>query len=438
MSKSRKTATRTKSPNVEQQSSRAKKREMNYEIVLWLYLFLGFPRRFAYPYFKKRILEKSSEVYVLLDKAKLVSSAEPQFLKKLLRKHTLRESLQSLQSEIIAYIFSIFTLISMLYIFIELARNFFSPKPPYGSGGAPFIFIIYLFIYMLYITKRIDRAFTPLTLTVELIFFPTLFSIILFIFNDIFHPLGDEPGFHDLIRAIGIFMPLVGIVFVFLFLLSQGMRYIQERLYRAKYPLSVIVVNLLYAATELKLRSTKTTSLKDRQRLMWRLEKVAVAIQVDLPKQLRSGDLSTDSWTEEAFHRIATDIRNKKRYILIPSDESWDALSIELFSAFNHWLIGDWREIEGADIPEVTRATRTSVIVRAMRTVIVGILPGIMLVIFRGMYPQLLPIGSFVSDILTIGIILWLVVSIADLIDPTFKERLSAFNNIRGALSPFK
>ncbi len=168
--------------------------------------------------------------------------------------------------------------------------------------------------------------------------------------------------------------------------------------------------------------------LEYKQRQMALLELAAICIEKYLPLQLPSGDALTDLWWRERTRQIAGALREKKKWILTPTNLTYNDFVDKMAHALICLITGDWDALERCEPEKLPRLSSWRTIsVTMLRTVLLAALPIIGFWIFQQTPLALTdPARGYVSA----GVFIWIVLTCLTQLDPNISARISAFKDV--------
>ncbi len=243
-------------------------------------------------------------------------------------------------------------------------------------------------------------------------------------------------------------------------LLDEGIR----RGRNARYPVAVVVDNLMFllqhaqyvlsaehfvehlaqeyktieelvsGARRIELLKDYQVQLEERQQQMFYVEEAATCLEHYLPRKLRSGDPITDVWFNETMQQAATALREKKRWLLTPKQDTTFHLLETLTTTLICVLEGNWDNLERMKPEDLVhdlsriRLWRARLLTGA-KALVIALFPLIIFLII-----QLTPLAftGSVREYVTIGVFIWMALSFIAALDPTFNLKISAVKDLMG------
>jgi hypothetical protein len=195
------------------------------------------------------------------------------------------------------------------------------------------------------------------------------------------------------------------------------------------FPTGVITDNLLDILYWVERKDTDWGSSKTAQIILPHLEKIAVALQ-SLADQMRIGDLATDFWYRQAMNQKADSVRNLKKWVLTPQPQTRTDFQKRISETLIQLLERNWDaflapekpkedQVDEEDKKAAQSEWRRSFGFRLWRTtrqIIAAFLPLIIVLVWLRYLP---PITEPLASYITIFTIVWAVLAILHIIDPT-------------------
>ena len=208
-------------------------------------------------------------------------------------------------------------------------------------------------------------------------------------------------------------------------------------LYRRKrklYPDLLIIDRLLTMLSHVENNTIAWNKLRFKQHLLFNTEQIAALMQHDLPLQLKSGDIATDLWISERFRKIAAAIRGLKKWIVTPKSDTREQFKEHLANCLIYAASGDWDSFEQSEPEKLSHPQHwRSQIGTTVRVIISGTTP----IFIWGIVQQtVLAIEGAIAEYVTIGVILWAVITFLTSLDPLYGSKITAIREITQLL-PF-
>src|SRR5258708_9902407 len=188
----------------------------------------------------------------------------------------------------------------------------------------------------------------------------------------------------------------------------------------------------------------KKKTLEDRYGDLFReklvlnsLEEAATYAETYIPSRLRSKDAATDAWFKNSMGQVAASIRDKKKWVLTPKQDTYDILITNITVTLICIVNGNWDALERTDVFKGARSQTApsflSLLLRIFRTLVVAILPLSGLIVFL-LTPMANALTGTTRDIFAILVSLWFGITILRSIDKDFDAKFSILNDLRSFL----
>lgn len=234
------------------------------------------------------------------------------------------------------------------------------------------------------------------------------------------------------------------VVFVFAtipYIVTRIIAYLSTFIYRKrvfyKVPISLTIDRLLFVIRSVEQTKDIWRGLRFKTVLIKSIEEIAGCLEYALPRRLRSGDVITDIWLEDMTKQVATALREKKMWILTPRKDTRDYLLRSLVSTLVCIVEGNWDDLERVEPKKLPRPAVRSVIVnllfKTLKTSFWAVLPAMAFIGF-----QLTPLATTgaLRGYITVGLIVWFVLTFVVAFDPNFSAKFSALKDMKSLLSP--
>ena len=208
---------------------------------------------------------------------------------------------------------------------------------------------------------------------------------------------------------------------------------IDRRRWSAQFPDAVIITELLNTLYQIEKESAHWTELDFKRALMRRLEFIAVHIQRDLPRHLRSGDSATDVWLEKTTQKMAAAMREKKKWILTPTPNTRESLMEHLKTDFTSAVLNNWDGFEKEEPEQLSRSQFVFRVKELLEAFIKGALP---LLAFLIVQRTPFAIADPTADYAMLAALGWLLVTVLLTVDPSSRDTLDVLKKFRELLSP--
>ncbi len=274
-------------------------------------------------------------------------------------------------------------------------------------------------------------------------------------------------------EALSITIVLVGVLLIFLLFIftSFTLNY-----YRKKYIISILVDNLisiisyLYMLTEsesknitidnaeeVKIRvknlreyieknipykrrkppslSPDICDLSTKRKALSQIEDAAKYIEYYIPRHLRSGDIATDDWFKDSMKCAAASLREKKKWILTPMEDTYDNLIIIMISTLVIIVNGNWHALERLEPEKLTRPSHTRLLLffllRFAKMSLIAVFPLLFLIIFQ---QTPFAVTGAIRDYAFIATLLWFGFTILISFDSSIGTKISFLKDLKSLL----
>jgi hypothetical protein len=198
----------------------------------------------------------------------------------------------------------------------------------------------------------------------------------------------------------------------------------------ARYPDSVLIHHLVDTVYTIERAHQQWTELEVKRAVIANLEAMARCVETDLPRQLATGDVSTDIWLNDRAAQIAAALRSLKKWVLTPMLDTRTQLCERLLQTFAQILSGDWDALERAVPERVSRPARIRSVfgatLRLVRLVVVALLPVSALWGYQVVTQTELPLPWSSLWLPTIG---WAVLTLLILLDPQLGSKTTVMKD---------
>ncbi len=218
---------------------------------------------------------------------------------------------------------------------------------------------------------------------------------------------------------------------LFAVVVAATMEYRLKRSKNIGYPDAVVVDGLLSILSMVEREPTRWNDLRFRRRLMAGLEEVALCIEYDLPRALRSGDAGTDYWLRQTVKQIAAAVRLLKRRILTPKLDTRSYFIAEVATGLVQAAGGDWDSLKRVEPEALTGPQpwrrRALAVGRVLLIASLPLVPlRVALVVLQGTPALWGPVATYGMVVA----LLWATVTFLAAIDPLFSAKISALKDI--------
>ena len=208
------------------------------------------------------------------------------------------------------------------------------------------------------------------------------------------------------------------------FCLFLVMVHTSRRWRNAIYPDGVVIHELLRILSMVERKPIRWTDLGFKKLLIDMLEEVAVCIQYDLPRRLRSFDAVTDIWLQGMAEQIAATLRMLKKWICISRSDTREYFIKRIADSLIHAASGDWDSFERAEPEKFSQ-------VQLWRSRVASFLWVIAPVLLAWAFQQTpLAFSDAVYSYVKIGVFIWVVVRLLLEFDPLFSATIAAVRDV--------
>jgi hypothetical protein len=196
-----------------------------------------------------------------------------------------------------------------------------------------------------------------------------------------------------------------------------------------KLPESIVLNNVLRILNEIEGYPELISDLKFKKTAIIWLDYVAQAVSRDIPRLLKTIDGEFNISIRVNCQHIANSIKDKKLWVLTPKDDTAQYLAKYLSNFLFHFIKGDWDTLERLEAPKLTLYEKwTKRYLPVLRPVI---LIGIPIIAYWTLKAYNLTSEPWAGTVISY-IILWIIINIIWLIDPTAKEKVGSFKDAAG------
>jgi hypothetical protein len=212
-----------------------------------------------------------------------------------------------------------------------------------------------------------------------------------------------------------LFASLVMLTFVFLSIRTNRRKY-------KECPDALLVdrlIKLLFIADQ---RPKWWTSLDAKREMLSTLEEAAICFERFIPRRLRTGDFSSDTWVKETSAQIAAALRSLKKWIVTPKTDTNERFVARIASTLQNSVGGDWDSLERIDPEKVPELRLLRFRARAfLRTIFISALP-LSLVLIVQKTP--LALSDSLVGYAKVGGLLWAAIALLSVLDPLYESRM--------------
>lgn len=231
------------------------------------------------------------------------------------------------------------------------------------------------------------------------------------------------------IVILSVISALLGqVVFLIILILTFALLILNKivfiRLRKTYFPDAVIVHGLVNILFEIDTSSLHWTDVFVRKKIIMEIEEVALCIQFDLYKRLKSGDSIADKWFERITHEIAAALRAKKYWLLTPKADTRLFFSENITNTLISIANGNWDMVEKIEPEKIsTQQKWKERLGNTAKVLIVGGAPMGLLWLIQN---SPLALSEPVSDYAIGSAILWILFTAITTFDPLFGTKIDA------------
>ncbi len=165
---------------------------------------------------------------------------------------------------------------------------------------------------------------------------------------------------------------------------------------------------------------------KHKQHLLFRIEGLAICIEQHLPPRLLSADSDTDAWLKETMKRVATALRDKKKWILTPQENTRDDFLYNIASTLTFFVKGNWDALDQKEPEKITNRgiwhMVVSFLLKAIKTLLNAAFP---LILFFALQQTPYAFTGALYTGVVFFLILYEFVVFASALNPDFSARIA-------------
>ena len=156
---------------------------------------------------------------------------------------------------------------------------------------------------------------------------------------------------------------------------------------------------------------------------MFALESVAVSIELGLPNRLKYKDAVTDAWIRKSSQQMAAQVRQLKRYVLLPKAGDHQRLTEELCKLFVNVVRGHWAPIQDTEM--VGANSFFSRLLYGLRILFSVGFPILVIIILQ---LKIIPftLNETVMSYVNAVMLGWILLNVMSLIDPKFDKKIGS------------
>jgi hypothetical protein len=218
-----------------------------------------------------------------------------------------------------------------------------------------------------------------------------------------------------------------------LILLMDWIAKLQKTKARGKYPNSIIVDEMLLILCRVDNKYAQWDEPWFKKEIVARLERLATYIEEYFPLQMKCKDPFTDFWLKTQTHQMAAFFRALKTWILVPKSDTRLQFKAQIQHSLVCALNGEWDGLQRIEPEKISPfkawKAKLNIIFRAL---IAGVIPPLVLLVIQR---TPLAVKGMLADYLAFGVIIWMVLTLISVLDPSYSEKVSTLKNIASVLS---
>ncbi|MES2762756.1 MAG: hypothetical protein V4677_11135 [Bacteroidota bacterium] len=228
-------------------------------------------------------------------------------------------------------------------------------------------------------------------------------------------------------------MYLIGVGFIIICLLEPlNILYKGRKLNRI--PESVIIIGIIRLLRESE-RKILYNNNERKLMFLFKVEKYALIIERQMPLLIDSFDKRSNMWAKKTYSEIAFSFRDLKKEIIINGKLSSYNLNKLLSDYFKKIIVNDWNSLDRKELPkELIIKQAKNKMFFYIKTFFVAIFPISTLGIIR--HYEILNIDTIHFQYVMIVTILWFIVNILVILDPSIREKISAIKEVATMRGP--
>jgi hypothetical protein len=182
-------------------------------------------------------------------------------------------------------------------------------------------------------------------------------------------------------------------------------------------------------AAELKADANHRETPRFKRQLAAQLEQIAVRLEREIVRELRSGDVETDQWLTRQWREMATATRALKRDVLLSTEGARSHLEEQLVKMFSAATLENWDEFPRAHPKTLTRPEKIRRIREFAAVLARAGLPFLILWLLQ--QTSLRFDGRELNYARGVAIA-WAALTLLALLDPLFDAKISAMTSLTG------
>jgi hypothetical protein len=229
--------------------------------------------------------------------------------------------------------------------------------------------------------------------------------------------------------GLGFGVVFTGMMMMIMFMgLPTGLLlYRLERRRKRLYPEVTVTLQLLRILAQVTKHPAVWGTPAMKHELVARLEIIARCLEDDLPCRLQS-DIATDGWFQRMAKQMATALRALKPWVLMPKPDTREQFIARIADTFVHAAAGEWDALARSEAePQTQRQIWRARVTDVIRAVVTALLP---LLGVWGIQQSPLAVPQPVAGYMTIGSLIWLVLTLLVSLDTSFHAKLRAMEDL--------
>ncbi len=234
--------------------------------------------------------------------------------------------------------------------------------------------------------------------------------------------------------SFGIIQTLILIIITSIILFFYIINHVDKL--KTENVIEIIIFDIIDAIYMAERKYERWMGFKYKEEQLRIIENIARSIEYFVPRRLSSGDVVVDEWLKETTKQVAAAMREKKKWILMPSEDTRDSFVESMASTLVYIVSDDWSALEHLETKKLTRPELRRVIasftLKAFRTVLVALLPTLGFLIFQ---QTPLAITGVLREYIIVGLLIWGLLAFIAVLDQNFSAKISAIKDITGLLT---
>jgi len=182
--------------------------------------------------------------------------------------------------------------------------------------------------------------------------------------------------------------------------------------------------------------SLTVLDLSRKQVILSFLEDAAKYFEYYIPRHLSSGDKSTDDWFKNSMKQVAAALREKKKWILTPMEDTAEYLIAKMTSTLVFVVTDNWHALEREEPEKITYQKFThrllSSLSKFLKLSFVGLFPLLFLIILQQTQFAITgPVRDY-AFIISLG---WFVLTFLINVDSSISTKISLIKDFKSLFS---